>query len=253
MVGFSFLILVLPIVDEIQNILQLRFQGTPLLLFDVVVIATVYILYKLILVWFDGAVINMLKWGQDFEKSLKKVRVIIPSLIALGIFLLVIQGILTALNHYFPTFSLFFRMISLLVDVLLMFAAMSIVIKRDPVEVSMFRSAHLVRKNFVTCLVFLILNNIVSICIMILGVFLSLPFLLPTFFDVVDYLKKYELIETFNLSILGDIVKLVKEHYLGFVGSMVVFSFFLSIQRVFDVASRTTLFLELMKRKSETF
>lgn len=252
LVAFSLLILILPVMEILPTISSFHIPESANLILNLTFIGLVFVLYQLVLLWFDGAVMNMIKTGQNFERSLTRVKSAVPSLIFLGILLLVIHGIILVVVNFFPAFSLFFRLISLLVDILFMFTPVSIVIKNDSVEIGVFRSAHLVKKNLTTSVAFLILNNIVCISIIVVGALVSIPFLMPTFFDVMSYIKDYEL-GTLDIGLLEDLAEIVKQHYLGLVGAMLVFLFFFSVQRVFNVASKTVLFLKLVKRKSEIF
>ena len=192
----------------------------------------------------------MVKFGRDFERSLRRVRKVILDLIILGIFILMIQGTIATLTYFYPEFSFLLRLLSLLIEISLMFSAIGIVVKKDSVEMSILRSIHTFKKNFVSCFVFFIMSNIVSVVIILFGTILSFIFLIPTLSDILDFLKSYELLEAFDVPLLKEITSILKQHYLSFTACMVIFSFFLSLQRVFLITSKTLLFLKLSRKSS---
>jgi len=256
MTGICVMIFILPIIDIIPNIMSAEFQTDTLIwnYFNIISLITVLFFVFLIYVWFKGAMICKTRFNKkSFIECVTYVRKVYLGLIAYVGVVFIINSVVSFIPNWASA-------ILWIITWFIMFSEISIVIRKDTVEVAILRSISIVRNNKLQTLILHTLIGFMELFIILVGLFIATIPLAPGLKDARDYLVMVEVKPTEELlfDIVKNLVNIFKFHYFEFLIFLSIASLFTSIASTFNMIARTNYFLitKVRRRKpliDETF
>ena len=211
-------------------------------MFNMFALLATVIIFGLVSIWFNSALIFDVYKKKGFNSSLKYSKKVYLKVLFFHIIIILLLGVLTSMIG-----GLGFIMM-LAIDWILMFSMISLVIKEDSVQEAMIRSYSIVRKNLLNTLVFFILTIFIVFVIMFICIILTTFSMFPIFKAISEAVPDFNNSGTLSSEQIAIVIYAVLPNFPSFVIASIIASLFLSFANVFILTSKTYYFLSFKKK-----